>query len=226
MEQKKSKKADLERNISIYFSVGLIIALSLSLIAFEWASEPVYESIFDFSKGEIIEIEVIPYSFNEKEKPDLPIVPPEIFIIREDDYDIDTEIEWIDDKIVEGTEIAYILPDFKDEPELDEAIYFIPGEMPTFRDGNLLSFVNWTQKRLKYPQIAAENGVEGKVYLEFIVEKDGSLSNLQVLKSPDQAFEEEAIRVISTSPKWESGKNNGIPVRVKCSMVLRFVLQK
>ncbi len=98
--------------------------------------------------------------------------------------------------------------------------------MPSFKDGNLQSFVIWSQKHLKYPHVAAENGVEGRVYLEFIVEKDGSLSEIVLLKGPDPALNNEALRVIGTSPRWSPGKNNGIPVRVKCSMMIKFVLER
>ena len=227
MELKKSKKADLEKSISTFFSIGLIIALSLSLIAFEWSNEPNRNPLISIGDGGPIDIDILPPStIQEKQKVEMPSIPPETFTIEEDHIKIDDFIDWGTDIIRETDSLIISIPQPDDEPDVPEEYYIIPGEMPTFKNGNLQSFVIWAQKNLDYPSLAAENGVEGKVYLEFIVEKDGALSHVQVLKGPDQALNNEALRVIRTSPKWAPGKHNGFAVRVKCSMMVNFVLQR
>ena len=226
MEAKKSKKADLEKDISTYFSVGLIIAISLSLIAFEWTSDIKRGSIIRIDKGEPIEEQYLDWSMEpEKEKIEIPVVPPEIFEIIKDDIPLDLEIDWGTDIIKESHDISWTLPEITDEPEVDEETYLIPGEMPQFQGGDLNNFAVWSQKNIIYPAIAADNNVEGKVYLTFIVEKDGKLSNIQILKGADSALNNEAKRVIESSPLWTPGTNNGIPVRVRCTIVINFVLQ-
>ena len=97
--------------------------------------------------------------------------------------------------------------------------------MPTFRGGDLNAFRNWVQGKLRYPQIAAENGISGRVVLSFVVERDGSLTNIQVLQSPDRSLGEEATRVVSSSPKWEPGMQRNQPVRVKYTLPVVFQIQ-
>ena len=225
MKPKKSKKADLERNISTYFSLGLVIALSLSLIAFEWMSEAGTNSNIDIGGGDYFPPDEIPSTFPEKAKAEIPKIPPETFIIRENWEPVFDSIYWGDPEIKPGDSIDIYIPLVRDEPDYVEPEVVIANEMPGFMDGDLHSFAKWAQRNIKYPAIAAENGVSGKVYLQFVVEKDGSLSNIIVLKGRDPALDAEALRVIGSSPKWKPGANIGIPVRVRCSIMINFVLQ-
>ena len=88
-----------------------------------------------------------------------------------------------------------------------------------------MAFRNWVQERLRYPTIAAENGISGRVTLTFVIEKDGSLTNIQVLQSPDRSLSDEAIRVLESSPKWTPGKQRSTPVRVKYTLPVEFRIQ-
>ncbi len=104
---------------------------------------------------------------------------------------------------------------------LDEP-FFISEQMPIFQGGDLSTFRRWVQSNVKYPQIAQEDGISGKVILSFVIERDGKLTNIQVLQTPDRSLSEEAIRVVSSSPKWEPGLQRGTPVRIKYTLPIDF----
>ena len=98
--------------------------------------------------------------------------------------------------------------------------------MPTFQGGDLMKFRAWVQSRLRYPQIAQENGITGRVLLTFVVERDGSLTNIEVLQTPDRSLSDEAARVLKMSPKWKPGKQRNQAVRVKYTLPVDFRLQQ
>ena len=109
--------------------------------------------------------------------------------------------------------------DTDDEPYLNAEV------MPSFQGGDLNSFRNWVQSRLRYPQLATENGIQGNVVLTFVIEKDGRLTNIQVMRTPDLSLSEEAIRVLNQSPKWSPGKQNDQAVRIKYTLPVVFRIQ-
>ena len=113
----------------------------------------------------------------------------------------------------------------EEEEEEEEHIFIVVEDMPTFRGGDVDKFRNWVQERVKYPQIAAENGIQGKVFIQFVVEPDGSVSNVVVTRGVDAALDNEAIKVIQSSPKWAAGKQRGAAVRVRFAMQVNFQLQ-
>ena len=104
----------------------------------------------------------------------------------------------------------------------DDEIYVTVEEMPTFMGGDLSKFRNWVQSFVVYPQIALENGIQGNVVIKFVVEKDGTLSNIQVLQSPDTTLTDAAIAVLKKSPKWKPGKQRNKPVRVTYTLPVSF----
>ena len=97
--------------------------------------------------------------------------------------------------------------------------------MPTFLGGDKNTFARWVQKNVVYPQVPAQNGVSGKVFIGFIVEPDGSVSNVEVSRSVDPALDNEAVRVIRNSPEWVPGKQMGTPVRVRFTITVNFQLR-
>jgi len=106
----------------------------------------------------------------------------------------------------------------------EEEPYFMVEEMPTFRGGDFNKFRDWIYNRTNYPQAAIDAKIEGTVYLTFIVEKDGTVTNVTVLKGVNPLLDEEAIKVISESPKWSPGLQRGQPVRVRFQIPLSFNL--
>ena len=226
MEPKKSKKADLERSITFNFALGLVIALSLTLIAFEWVSETGNSGLLDINQGfRPIDEDIINTYTKPPEKPVAPPPVPEFIKIFSDEVELDVDVFFPTDITSENQEIKPYIPVITDEPDYIEEEYIIASEMPSFMGGELDQFSKWAQKQVKYPAIAAENNVSGKVYVTFVVEKDGTLSNISVMKGADEALDREALRVIKSSPLWNPGKNNGIPVRVRCSIMINFVLE-
>ena len=109
-----------------------------------------------------------------------------------------------------------------EEEIVEEQPFLVAETMPSFQGGSLNDFRNWVQSKVRYPAIAQENGISGKVVLTFVIEKDGRLTNIEVLQTPDRSLSEEAIRVLNKSPKWSPGKQRNQPVRVKYTLPVDF----
>lgn len=108
---------------------------------------------------------------------------------------------------------------YDEKYDTDEVIAFVPSEdMPVFPE----NIQKWLSKHVKYPQIALENGVQGKVFVQFVVEKDGSVSNIKVVRGVDASLDKEAVRVVSVMPKWKPGKQRGKAVRVAYTLPIAF----
>lgn len=227
MDIKKSEKADLEKKKTTFLQLGLVVTIALILIAFEWTTTEKKDNMFADIKEEILEEEQVPIT----EEPEPPQeTPPEvnvtdIFEIVDNDVMIENEILF-DDRVTEDQTIAmYNFNPVVQEEEKKDDVFMIVEDMPTFRGGDVQRFSNWVKERVKYPQIAQENGIQGKVFIGFIVEPDGSVSNVSVLRGVDKSLDDEAIRVVMSSPKWNPGKQRGQPVRVRFSITVNFQLQ-
>ncbi|HSA04717.1 MAG TPA: energy transducer TonB [Tenuifilaceae bacterium] len=225
MVPKKTSKADLEGKKSLFFEIGLALSMLLVLLAFEWKSTRNID-LKDFKEPIFIGvIEEMPTS-----KPDEIKTPPPPKPIKYSDY-----IKVVPDNVkIKTDEDPFInndpsgpIPDFIPlpvDPEVDEPV-FVVEEMPKFGKGGLDEFrMEFVMKRLRYPEEAQANGVSGCVYLEFVVEKDGSLSGFKPLRNIDVSLVNEAIRVVKMSPKWTPGKHNGKPARVKFVLPVNLVL--
>ncbi|MDX9929698.1 MAG: energy transducer TonB [Bacteroidales bacterium] len=227
MDIKKNKKADLENKKSVFLQLGLVVTLAVILIAFEWTTTEKKDNAFASLQEEVLEEEQVPIT----EEPEPPQeTPPEvnvtdIFEIVDNDIKIENEILF-NDLVTEDTQVAMITfnPVVQEEEKKDD-VFMIVEDMPTFRGGDVQKFSNWVKERVKYPQIAQENGIQGKVFIGFIVEPDGSVSNVTVLRSVDKSLDDEAVRVVESSPKWAPGKQRGQPVRVRFSITVNFQLQ-
>jgi protein TonB len=164
----------------------------------------------------------IPVTIQEPPKP--PTVLPEIKEIPDDEEpDVDLDFT-LDIDIDENTAIAEYVPE--DVPEENkEPDFFLFVEEDPVPAGGMQSFYQYLSKNLNYPKKAIRNGTEGKVYIQFIVNTDGSLTDLKVLKGISPECDQEALRVLSNAPKWNPGKQRGRPVRVRMSMPIVFNLQ-
>ena len=121
--------------------------------------------------------------------------------------------------------IVEIVPPAKDEDFADDTIFITAETMPSFQDGDLNTFRAWVMQNVKFPQVALENRIQGRVVLSFVIDKDGRLTNIEVLQSPDRSLSEEAIRVLNKSPKWSPGKQRNQAVRVKYTLPVDFRVQ-
>ena len=227
MELKKSDKANLEKRKGIYFEFGLVIALSLLLIAFEWTSGGSSENEFDLGNQEQIEEEMIPITRQQPEPPK-PIEPPKVteeLLIVDDNVTLDDELQLNDFEINQDDDVQIMDYTPEEEDVQEEKIFTIVEDMPNFQGKGQEGFRVWIIKHMKYPEIAAENGISGRVFVNFVVEPNGIVSNVKVVRGVDPALDAEAVRVIKSSPKWAPGKQRGKPVRVSFTFPINFVLQ-
>jgi len=230
MELKKNDQANLEKRKGVFFQLGLVIALSLILIAFEWTSGGLNANEYDTGDMEQIEEEIIPITRQEQPEPPKPPEPPkvtEVLQIVEDDVELEDELHLEDFEVNQESEIEIMeYTEFKGEEEEEEAeIFFIVEDMPDFQGKGQDGFRKYISENLKYPSVAAENGISGRIFIKFVVEPDGSVSNVSVVRGVDPALDNEAIRVVKSSPKWTPGKQRGKPVRVSFTFPINFVLK-
>jgi periplasmic protein TonB len=228
MNIKKNEKANLENKKTTFFQLGLVVTIALILIAFEWTTTDKKDNMFADLNEEIIEEEQIPVT-EEQEKPQE--APPEvnvteIFEIVDNDVKIENEVLFFDDQTSADDMVqAYTFVPRTEEVEKEDDVFMIVEDMPTFRGGDVQKFSDWVRERTKYPPIAQENGIQGKVFIGFVVEPDGSVSNVTILRGVDKSLDDEAIRVVKSSPKWVAGKQRGAAVRVRFSITVNFQLQ-
>jgi protein TonB len=225
MEAKKSPKADLESKKIIFTQVGLIIALAFILLAFEWKSfdktiEGFGERMVDDTPEEIIPIT------EQKVKPPPPPPPKKVVQINivEDDVEVEDDL-LIDVEADESTEMDEYIPIEVEEEIVEEAtIFTVVESMPEFK-GGMADLYSYLGNNIKYPVMAKESGIQGKVYVTFVVERDGSITDVKVLRGIGGGCDEEAVRVVASMPRWKPGKQRGKPVRVQYNLPVRFTLQ-
>jgi len=228
MERKKNDKANLEKKKGVFFQLGLVITLSLILIGFEWTSLGLSENQFDIGEGDVIDEEIIPVTRQEKPEPKSLPKPPkvtEVLNIVEDNVIIENELILDDLESDQDEEVQILDFDMADEEQEEAEIFYIVEDMPSFKGKGLNGFRNWVMKNLQYPEIAAENGISGTVYVQFVVEPTGMVNKVTIMRSVDPSLDKEAIRVVKTSPKWVAGKQRGKSVRVAFTFPIKFVLQ-
>ena len=230
MEVKKTPKADLENKKSTWLLVGYVIVLAFMFIAFEWTERDVKidtsQAVTDLVFEEEIEIPIT-------EQPEqLPPPPQEAPSIAETltIVDDDTEVEETEIASTEETgqamEIKYVAPTVEEEEDPEEqTIFEVVEQMPEFPNGGMAGLMQFLSKNIKYPTIAQENGIQGRVTVQFVVNKDGSIVDAKVLRGVDPYLDKEALRVINSMPKWKPGMQRGKPVRVKYTVPVMFRLQ-
>ena len=229
MEVKKSPKANLENKRLLFAEIGFVISLALVLGAFEWSSKNKKDSVMDTVSEEIIEDEMVPITQETPppppETPQIPVLSDQIDIV-EDDIQVDDNILNLEDDANLGVEIMDYVEEVEEETVEEEAIPFqLVEQKPTFQGGDANTFRTWVNQRLEYPEIAKENGIQGRVMLQFTVGADGKVSNVKVLRGVDPTLDKEAVRVVSQSPKWEPGRQRDRAVKVTYTFPVIFQLR-
>ena len=229
MEIKKSEKASLENKRLLFVEIGFILALLAVLLAFEWSSKEKADTSAFAEQKELIEEEIIPITQETPPPPPemakIPILSDQIDII-DDDIKINDNIINTEDDASMGVEIQDYVEEVKEEVVEEETIPFqLVEEKPKFQGGDANDFTKWVNQRLVYPDVAKENGVQGKVILQFTVNPDGSVSNVKVLRGVDSSLDKEAVRVVSKSPKWKPGKQRDRAVKVTYTFPVIFQLR-
>ena len=228
MEVKKSPKADLENKKTSNLLVGAILTLAVLFIGFEWSEREV-TVVTDSGITEIVfEDEMVPITEQEppKQAPPPPEAPKmeEIIEIVEDDADVEESTIEASDDITAAVEVKYTAVEVEEEEVEEQQIFQVVEEMPEF-PGGMGECMKFLGKNIKYPQISQENGVQGRVIVQFVVNQDGSIVDPQVVRGVDPYLDKEALRVISMMPKWKPGKQRGKAVRVKFTVPVMFRLQ-
>lgn len=227
MEVKKSPKADLEKQKLLFTQIGLVVALGLMFVAFEWAQTDVKASDIFVMPEEVLEEEAIPVTRQEEIKPPPPPPPPrftEVLNIVDNDVELEEELEIEDMEIDEDTEVDFIDIGSDEDEEIDETeVFMIVETMPSFPGGDA-ALNRFLADNIKYPTIAQENGISGRVFINFVVNRDGQIVDAKVVRGVDPALDQEAIRVVKMMPKWNPGQQRGKPVRVSFMLPVNFVL--
>ena len=227
MESGKTKHANLEDKKGIFLRIGFILALAAILLAFEWRTSDKRLSTLNVSAWEPLD-ELLPINTDQR-KPPPPPVPKQIYTINIVDKPdlISDDFPRIDASFNED----WANPDFvklQDEPSdpAEDTIFntFSLARQPEFPGGETALY-EFLRENIRYPRIAIEANIQGMVYISFVVEKDGTLSNINIIRSPDPYLSDEAVRVVSLMPAWSPGKQREKPVRVCFNLPVRFKLQ-
>ena len=226
MEEKKSPKANLENKKLMFIQIGMVISLLVAWMAFEHKSYDKREIDPSLINREVVlDEEMVEITKQEEPKPqpvEMPKQTTQLEIVEDDvevdDIEINAEVE--QNEVIE----EYVAPEVVDEEVVEQEIFKIVEEMPSFPggEGKLMEYVS---KNIKYPQIARETGIQGRVFVNFVVEPDGSVSNVTVLRGIGGGCDEEAMRVVKNMPKWKPGKQRGKAVRVQYMLPVNFRLQ-
>ena len=226
MEIKKNPKVDVQNKRVLLLEVGLAVSLLIVIGAFlytprEYKIEQV-EMVAAVVEEEITEIT------RQDQKPPEPPKRTEITVITDilnivtNDEKISTNVDFAE--FAEDVEIIQTVA-VEEEVIEDDQPFVKVEQMPSFMGGDLMTFRNWVQSKVRFPQIAQENNISGRVLLMFVIERDGSLTNIQVLQTPDSSLSDEAIRVLKTSTNWTPGKQRNQSVRVKYTLPIDFRIQ-
>ena len=231
MEVKKSPKADLEGGIGMSILIGMIVGLAVLFVGFEWSTKDVQVVTADEGVADIIAEEEIEITRPENTPPPPPPPPApavtEVLNVVDDDVELEQQdiISSEDDASAAQTE-TFVAPVVEEEEEEESAqqIFTVVEKQPEFPGGTAELF-KYLSKAIKYPVIAQENGIQGRVVCSFVVNRDGSIVDIQVMRGVDPSLDKEAVRVISEMPKWKPGEQRGKPVRVRFILPVQFRLQ-
>jgi protein TonB len=214
----------------LFSEIGLLIALGFTLLAFEWQIAPTVEVKDEGVAREAIEEEVVPITRQEEATPPPPEPPKvtDILDIVADDVRVDSNID-INIEADQSTEIiAPVATEFVAaviEEEEEEVLFAIVEEKPLFNGKDAdAGFREWVYSKTVYPPVAQENGISGKVFIEFSISKTGEIVDVRVTRGVDPLLDNEALRVINLSPKWTPGMQRGKPVKVKYTFPFVFKL--
>lgn len=223
MEEKKSPDANLEKKKGAYFAVGLMMSLALILGLFELKTFDIAATDLGQLHLDLLEEEVIPISQQAPPPPPPPPAPTTQIQIVEDDEEIEEELVIEDMEVDEETEIVVEIYE-EEEEVMEEEIFTIVEKMPEFPGGTEKLF-KYLGQNIEYPPMAKDAGIKGKVYVTFVVDKDGSIADVKVLRGIGGGCDEEAIRVVKGMPRWHPGKQRGKSVRVQYNLPINFILK-
>ena len=229
MEIKKTERASLENKRLIFAELGLIAALLVVFAGFESSTRAKEVAVLQGNTLIDDEDDILAIPLDTPppapQAPALPMLSDELEIV-EDDVTVDLDFQSLDDTDIPVDIQEYVRQEVVEEDVEEETLPFITVEQkPTFNGGDANDFAKWVNSRLVYPEVAKDNGVEGRVVLQFTIGKDGQLQDVKVLSAPDESLAKEAVRVVSSSPKWEPGRQRDRAVKVSYTFPVIYRLR-
>ena len=220
---KKKPEADLRKKSGLFFNLGLAISLAVAITAFQWRF---YEdgNLINLGNLEDNFEEIMEVPPTEQPPPPPPVIQQPEIIEVPDEEEIEQEIEIdLDVEITEETAIEEIIVgDEPEEEEADEIFHIVEEQAEPY--GGMKAFYEYFKKNVNYPPQARRMSIEGKVFLQFVVDRDGSLTDIKVLRGIGAGCDEEAMRILKNHPKWKPGKQRGRAVRVRMTIPITFRL--
>lgn len=231
MEVKKSPKADLEKSKTMTTLMGFVVGLAVLFTGFEWSETDITVAqgggVKDVVAEEEVEITRPPETVPPP-PPSAPVITEALNVVNDDVKLDQQEIVTSEDDASTAQTQTYVAPKaaapVEEEEESAQQIFTVVEKMPEFPGGQA-ALLQYLAKAIHYPVIAQENGIQGRVTCSFVVNRDGSIVDAQVLRGVDPSLDKEAIRVINAMPKWSPGEQRGKPVRVKYTVPVNFRLQ-
>ncbi|MGE4288124.1 MAG: energy transducer TonB [Salinivirgaceae bacterium] len=225
MEVKKNPKLDLRQYSGLFLQIGFVVSLGIMLLAFNMTQHEKSTSNLGELDDVLAEEEIIPITRQQEIKPPPPPEPPkvtEVLNIVEDDVEIEDELE-IEDTEADQETAVEIVEIEEEEVEEEAQVFFIVENMPEFPGGDL-ELRKHIAQNIQYPEIAKENGIQGRVFVQFVVNQKGEVEQVKVVRGVDPSLDKEAVRVIQNLPKWTPGSQRGKPVRVSFTVPINFQL--
>lgn len=224
MELKKNPRADLRQYAGLFFEVGLVVALGVVLASFNYSNHERNRMVFGDIENFDIEDVMIPITRQMQVTP--PPAPPkvaEVITIIESDSDLEEDFEIDDVEATQETMIAIVEMSGEEEEEEEEVPFALAEVRPEFPGGEA-ALQKYIASHVQYPEIARENGLQGKVYVQFVINKRGEVENAIIARGIDAVLDKEALRVIQNLPNWKPGVQRGKPVRVSYTVPINFKL--
>lgn len=227
MEAKKSKKAAIENQRGSWLLMGAIVALAFMFVSFEWTQHDVRLATNSLANDPIFVEELVPITFpDQKLEPPPPpeVKPSELIEIVTNEQEVTDAVTTVSEDQGQPYEVIWVPPVVETEKVDEDIIVDYVETMPEF-PGGMTALMKYLGSNIKYPTISQEMGSAGRVIVQFVVNRDGSIANPTVVRGVDAYLDKEAIRVISSMPKWKPGVQNGKKVRVKYTVPVVFRLQ-
>ena len=228
METKKTPKANLESKRPTWLLVGYVTVLAFMFVAFEWTRDIRVDTSGRINENVFEQDMEIPLTRQpELTPPPPPQVTPinDVLTIIDDDATAEETNFASLEETGEDVVIKHIPVTVDEEVVVEDDIFVVVEENPQFPNGGTAGLLQYLGKNIKYPTIPQEYGTQGRVTVQFVVNKDGSIVDVKVIRGVDPYLDKEAVRVISTMPKWIPGKQRGVPVRCKFTVPVTFKLQ-
>lgn len=225
MELKKTNTANLDKKRTLFFEIGLLVALGIVFAAFEWGTTNRTDLDNTVDRGIPVEVDIAPVVMPEPEKKTPPAVMPDVIVLTDNDLPGSMDPIFLDagGDIPLLTTMGTYVP-FVDTTDVVSEEFEVDIQAQ-FMGGGTDKFLKWVMQNVTYPEIARSNGVGGKVYVSFVIDKKGDLTKIKILRNVDQSLVDETVSVLNKSPKWTPAIKKGKVTSVQYQMPVNFKLE-